>query len=94
MAKNGPGRNGTPTKTGKTTQKRGEFGPQTLVGAEKGAKIQAKGSRCARHLARIFDQRPPRGLVVVLLRKLDLTNSEAAFPDSVLGPTLPLSLAC
>jgi hypothetical protein len=60
MAKNGPGRNGTPPKTGKTTQKRGEFGPQTLAGAEKGAKILAKGSRCARHLARIFDQRPPR----------------------------------
>jgi hypothetical protein len=49
-----------PPKRGKPTQKRGEFGPQTLGGAEKGAKIQAKGSRCARHLARIFDQRPPR----------------------------------
>ena len=63
MAKNGPGRNGTPPKTGKTGPKRGEFGTQTLGGAEKGAKIQAKGSRYARHLARIFDQRPPIGYV-------------------------------
>jgi hypothetical protein len=34
--------------------------PKLSGGAEKGAKIQAKGSRCARHLARIFDQRPPK----------------------------------
>jgi hypothetical protein len=60
MPKNGHGRIGTPPKTGKTTQKEGEFGPQTLGGAEKGAKNPAKGSRCARHLARIFDQRPPK----------------------------------
>ena len=76
MAKNGPGRNGTPPKTGKTGPKEGGFWS-----------LQAKGSRYARHLARIFDQRPPRGSYSVT--EYD-TNSEAAFPDSVFGPYCPL----
>ena len=42
MAKNGPGRNGTPPKTGKTGPKRGEFGTQTLGGAEREQKFRPK----------------------------------------------------
>jgi hypothetical protein len=78
MAKNGPCRNGTPPKTWKTGPKDRGFWS-----------ILAKESRCALHLALIFELRDPR------VGDFGVAKSQfqsRRLPDSVFGPTLPLSL--